>query len=85
MDMQKDKNNRRFGIRGVIISISAVPVLIVGIIVTIFASLTMRAGVEDQVFRGLKGIATSAQYALDALNSGDYSFDGQNLYKGKLK
>lgn len=47
MDMQKDKNNKRFGIKGVIVSISAVPVLIVGIIVTIFASLTMRAGVED--------------------------------------
>ena len=46
MDMQKDKNNKRFGIKGVIVSISAVPVLIVGIIVTIFASLTMRAGVE---------------------------------------
>ena len=59
MDMQKDKNNKRFGIKGVIVSISAVPVLIVGIIVTIFASLTMRAGVEDQVFKGLKGIATS--------------------------
>ena len=63
MDMQKDKNNKRFGIKGVIVSISAVPVLIVGIIITIFAALTMRAGVDDQVFKGLKGIATSAEYA----------------------
>ncbi len=84
MDMQKDKNNKRFGIKGVIVSISAVPVLIVGIIVTIFASLTMRAGVEDQVFKGLKGIATSVEYALDTIDSGDYNYDGQNLYKGKL-
>lgn len=84
MDMQKDKNNKRFGIKGVIVSISAVPVLIVGIIVTIFASLTMRTGVEDQVFKGLKGIATSVEYALDTIDSGDYSYDGQNLYKGKL-
>ncbi len=84
MDMQKDKNNKRFGIKGVIISISAVPVLIVGVIVTIFASLIIRDGVEDHVFRGLKGIATSTEYALDTMDSGDYSFDGQNLYKGKL-
>ena len=69
MDMQKDKNNKRFGIKGVIVSISAVPVLIVGIIVTIFASLTMRAGVEDQVFKGLNGIATSAEYAPDTIES----------------
>lgn len=84
MDMQKNENKLRLGIKGVIICISVLPILAVSIIITLFASLAMRTGIEDQVFKGLKGMATTAEYALDQVDSGDYIYDGENLYKGKF-
>lgn len=83
MDMQISKNKKRLGIKGIAVSISAVPVVITGIIITLFSALALRAGLEDYVFRALKGVATATAYSLDAMDSGDYSYTGDNLYKGK--
>ena len=84
MDMQKKENKFRLGVRGVVVCISVVPILIVSIIITFFATLTMRKGIEDEVFDGLQGIATAIETSLDQIDSGDYTFDGENLYKGKF-
>lgn len=83
MEMQKNKSKLRMGVRTIILSVSALPVLLACIVLTYFASLTLSAGLEDEVFDGLKAIATTTSYALDALDKGDYVYDGENLYKGK--
>lgn len=82
MEMQR-KKKIHLGVREIILAISALPVLLACIVLAYFAALTLSAGLEDEVFDGLKVLASSTDYALDALDSGDYSFDGENLYKGK--
>ena len=84
MDMHKNQNKVRLGVTGVIVGIAVLPILAVSIIITFFASLMMRTGIEDQVFKGLKGMATATEYALDQIDPGDYIYDGENLYKGKF-
>ena len=82
METQKDKSKFRMGVKGLVIAITAVPLVIVCVFVTFFASWTMDTGISDEVFDGLRGIGTSLGYALYELDPGPFTFDGENLYKG---
>jgi len=83
MEAEKTHNKFRMGIREVEVLIIMIPMLVVCIILAYFAALTMRTGLEDQVFKTLKAMATSVESALDEIDDGDYNFDGEKLYKGK--
>lgn len=82
METQKNKSKFRMGVKGLVIAITAIPLVIVCVFVTFFASWTMDTGISDEVFDGLRGIGTSLGYALYELDPGSFTFDGENLYKG---
>ncbi len=83
MEKQKKKKKFRFDVKSIILTISSLPMLTVCIVVTFFASLTIREGLEDKVLEGLKGITTATSYTLNEVDAGDYHLEGDILYKGK--
>ncbi len=84
MEKQKKKKKFRFDVKSIILTTTSLPMLMVCIVVTYFASLTIREGLEDKVLEGLKGITTSTSIALNEVDAGDYRFDGKELFKGSF-
>lgn len=82
MEREKNKKKIHVGVNGMIISVTAIPLLLTCLIVAYFASLTLRAGLEEQVLSKLRGIAITSMYALDEVDGGSFRYDGENLYKG---
>lgn len=77
----QEKGKIRFSIKALIMSAISFPMLTVCVVIVFFASLTLRAGLEDEVFLALEGIATGTMMSLDNY-SGDFSLKGDDLYKG---
>ena len=77
----QEKGKLRFSIKMLIMSAISVPMLTVCVVIVYFASLTLRAGMEDENIVSLRGIATGALMSLDYY-SGDYQLKGEELYKG---
>lgn len=63
--------------------VSVLPVVAACAILTYFASLTMRTGIENEALDGLETVASTVVNMMNDFDTGDYSFDGENLYKGK--
>lgn len=78
----KNKSNRRFGVRWLILTITSLPLLVTCIIITFFASLTMEKGMQNEVFTTLRGVATGALLALDNASMDAFRLVGDDLYKG---
>lgn len=83
MSMQKDKSKFRLGIKGLVILLSAVPLCVVCVAITIFSAVTMDEGISNEIFDGLRAVATSVGYSLYQIDGGEFYFDGEDLYKGK--
>lgn len=81
--MQKKKSGKRLGIRVVMVLVSVLPVVSACVILTYFASLTLKAGIENEALDGLEAVTSTVVNMMNDLDAGDYSFDGENLYKGK--
>ncbi len=77
----REKQKRRFSIKWLIVSAISIPMLTVCVVIVLFSSMTLRAGLEDESLRSLKGIATGALMALDYYD-GNYQLKGEDLYKG---
>lgn len=80
--MGNEKKKFRLNVRLLVYMMTTVPMLTVAIVVVYFSSLTLRAGLEDEVLDGLKGIATAASYSYDEVDEGEYKLVGEELYKG---
>ncbi len=76
------KSKRRLGVKTLVLTLTSVPMLIGCIVLAFFASLTMRAGIQDEVFDTLKGAATGALLALDNMDLDEFQLVGDDLYKG---
>ena len=83
MEKQKKIKKIRMDVRAMVLCAASVPLLTACVILTFFSSLTIREGLEDKVLEGLKGITTSTSIVLNEVDSGDYRYDGEKLYKGR--
>ena len=77
----KEKGKRHFSIKWTIMSAVSIPMLTVCVVIVLFASMTLRAGLEDESIRSLKGVATGILMSLDYYD-GNYQLKGEDLYKG---
>lgn len=82
MEKQKKKKKFRFGVKALILTIASVPMLTACVVVVYFSSLTLQTGLEEQVFDGLRGIATAVSNFYDEVDEGEYELKGEELYKG---
>ncbi|MCD7724985.1 MAG: cache domain-containing protein, partial [Clostridiales bacterium] len=73
---------RKIGIRTELLAMLAAPLLILGVVITVYAVRTLNSMVQQQTMSGLELLCTSVHAAYDAMDSGDYRLEGDLLYKG---
>ena len=68
-----------------IISLCVIPVIALGIIVSIVASLRVKSAMQQEIFTGLQATALAVRDELDNVASGEYWIrDEKDLFKGEF-
>lgn len=79
--------NKRKGIRvGIVtklIGMSALPVIILGIVLTIYGQYALKSSLKEEIYEGLKSASIAVQGAYDAASEGDFvMLESGNVLKG---
>lgn len=79
-------NKKQKGIIWKLLGMSLIPMLALGLIITILCMKTLRSMVEEEALTGLHFMCQSVKAAYDGVAAGDYFLgeDGTSLYKGPL-
>lgn len=81
-DMKKNKK-MRIGIVAKLIGMSALPVIILGIVLTVYGQYALNDSLKNEIYEGLKSAAVAVQGAYDAAGEGDYvQLESGNVLKG---
>ena len=82
--MEKERKIK-FSIKAKLLLIALLPPIILSATLTYLSSTNIRAGMQDEAFHGLRGIALSLQQIYASADSGDYTIDeAGNVMKGEL-
>ncbi len=79
---KKTKKQIRFSLSGKIACLALIPTLVMAAVLATVGISSIREGMQTEVLQGLRGVAISVGAAFDALDPGDYSVQGDELYKG---
>lgn len=83
METEKKKSKVKIGIIMKLIGMSVLPVILLGIILTLYGQANLRKGLKDQIYEGLKSVALAVQGAYDAAGNGDFiMLESGNVIKG---
>lgn len=74
---------KKAGIMAELLALVVVPLLVLGVTISVYSVETLRSTVKQQTLNGLSLLCTSVHAAYDALDPGDYWLDGDILYKGE--
>lgn len=79
------REKRGFSLKKKLLSMAIIPTVILAVIITVYAAISMMDGMQREFLDGLRNLAGSVQAAYNALDSENYSLDEQGkLVKGKL-
>ncbi len=81
---EQNKSGRRFSIKWLVISLVSLPMMMACIVIVTVSTMTLRQGMESETFKTLEGLARGTMLALDGVSSGEYSMQGDDLYKGDV-
>lgn len=81
---EQNKTDRRFSIKWLVISLVSLPMMMACIVIVTVSTLTLRQGMESETFKTLEALARGTMLALDGVSSGEYSMQGDDLYKGDV-
>ncbi len=81
---EQNKLGRRFSITWLVISLVSLPMLLACIIIVAVSAATIKQGMESETFKTLEAVARGTMLALDGVSSGEYSMQGDDLYKGNV-
>ncbi len=81
---EQNKTGRRFSIKWLVISLVLLPMMMACIVIVTVSTLTLRQGMESETFKTLEALARGTMLALDGVSSGEYSMQGDDLYKGDV-
>lgn len=81
---EQNKTGRRFSIKWLVISLVSLPMMMACIVIVTVSTLTLRQGMESETFKTLEALARGTMLALDGVSSGEYSMQGDDLYKGEV-
>ncbi len=76
------KKQKKVSIRVKLISMTIAPLLILAIVVTTYAITSLRSGMQEEAFLGLKDLCYSLSSMYTALDDGEYRMEGDKLMKG---
>ncbi|MBQ7944838.1 MAG: cache domain-containing protein [Lachnospiraceae bacterium] len=79
---KRDKKGRKIGLRTMLILFSSSAVAITAILITIFASMVLRQGLESEALDGLRAVATTVALSVNEVSAGGFELKGEDLYKG---
>lgn len=78
-----DKNKKRgMGILVKILLMCFLPMVLLGVIITVYSVNVLKAGMQGEALSALSYLCQSVSAAYDAIDPGDYRMDGDLLYKG---
>lgn len=72
------------GIKVKILAIALGPLIVLAILSAFFSARTIRTGMQDEAIKRLEDIVSGVNNSLNALAEGDYSLDGEIVYKGEV-
>lgn len=75
----KKKRSLKFSI----MIITVLPIIILGIVLTIYARSSVREGMSDEVEQNLSGLANTLIRMYDLVDVGDFSYENGRVRKGK--
>ncbi len=81
---EQNKLGRRFSIKWLVILLVSLPMMLACIVIVTVSTMTLRQGMESETFKTLEALARGTMLALDGVSSGDYSMQGDDLYKGEV-
>ena len=65
--------------------VGVIPMLLLGIGLTVYSQFSVREGMDFEVERALSGVAHSIISAYNTLDGGEFSMDGDKLFKGETE
>lgn len=81
--MEKRKMKpKRMSISAMVIMAVCVPLFVSCLVLALFANSSLDGASEQRELETLKGIAETLLYSYDEMKTGDYTFDGTDIYKG---
>jgi len=81
MSQEKKKKSLIVSIMGM----SVIPILLLGIALTVYSQVSVREGMVFEIRRGLSGIAHNLISTYNMLDAGDYSYENGVLKKGETE
>ncbi|MGN0291133.1 MAG: methyl-accepting chemotaxis protein [Lachnospiraceae bacterium] len=80
------KKKKKFSIILRLLAMALGPCVLMGIIMTLYSSNSMREGMQEEAMKGLKSTAYSIQESYANVDSGDFKQDSKgDIYKGNYK
>lgn len=76
--------NVRSGLRRNLLMLSVLPAMALGVVITVFSSIFVYRLVENEVVKGLQGVAAGVYGSYAAMEGEFYLGSDGNLYKGKV-
>lgn len=83
---KKQEKQGKMGMRSSLVrnitGIALLPLVIMAVILTIVGINSIRDGMQDQKLDALKSMTVALEGALESIDSGEYSLEGEDLHKG---
>lgn len=77
---------RSFSIMTKLMLMTVLPVLVLGTVLCIYSSRSIKSGMDEEALSGLQGAASGLKAALNSADEGDFTQDADgNVYKGSYK
>lgn len=82
---EKEKKGKKFSLMKRLLSMSIIPVVVLAVVVTVYAIISIVDGMQQEFLEGLRNTANCMKAAYEALDDGDYALNDQGeLVKGEL-
>lgn len=79
------KTKRKVGIVYKLIGMSVLPVMVLGIILTVYGENALKKSMKSEINNGLKSAAVAIEGAYDAAGNGDFTqLESGNIIKGSF-
>ena len=83
MEAKRKNSKVKIGIAVKLIGMSVLPVVLLGIILTVYGQANLRKSLKNEIHGGLKSVALAVQGAYDAAGNGDFMMlESGNVIKG---
>ncbi len=81
-NQKKEKTGMRYSVVHTITGIALLPLIVMAVILTVVGINSIQDGMQDEKLDALKAMTVALEGALDAVDQGEYTLEGEDLHKG---